>query len=573
MSRADDILQALLARRPAPILERRTRLPYGWAIWLRALPPVAVTFRDADVVREMAAHPPAPHERGPQKVLGFWQAFRRLWWQGWDPAPADQRGLRWLAAFCSFLLHLGLMLALLWIAHIRWALPPDSGESGRVQVQFVGRGTPQPGGGEEGEAAPEAEAETVAAAAGAARRQAPSRSPSASQARAPAKAGASSPVPPPPAEVLPAEAPQQTAQAAAPQPLQVTEAPAPTSDFVLPPPPAVRAPSIVPAPAAATQVQVIEREVRPVADAPPAPPRIQPREIVVPAPSMQTEVREREVTPLPRPEMQVPVVRQREPEPALRMPELEVRQAELPAMQPAPSTTPADAGNAAAATSPAPSTSARNASAVSNTAPMAAPAGSRAEAPSSVSPGVPGAPPGQAGPRAADRSGGWDAAARADDWGASAHSQRGDAGAAARQGEGLFDADGRARVPGSGQAGAGSQGRGAPGGDSDTWTRDRIAESGNWLKRPPYDYTPTSLDRYWVPNESLLEEWVRKGIKKIEIPIPGTNTRISCVVSLLQFGGGCGLSNPNMNEQPAEARPPPDIPFKKELQEDNGSVR
>jgi hypothetical protein len=72
-------------------------------------------------------------------------------------------------------------------------------------------------------------------------------------------------------------------------------------------------------------------------------------------------------------------------------------------------------------------------------------------------------------------------------------------------------------------------------------------------------------------SESLLAEWVRKGIKNIEIPIPGTNTRISCVVSLLQFGGGCGLSNPNMQEQPAQARPPPDVPFKKELQEENGS--
>ncbi|MEE7561273.1 transmembrane repetitive protein, partial [Xanthomonas sp. Kuri4-2] len=124
-----------------------------------------------------------------------------------------------------------------------------------------------------------------------------------------------------------------------------------------------------------------------------------------------------------------------------------------------------------------------------------------------------------------------------------------------------------------GAPGEGTAARGAPGGDSDSWTRDRLAQSGTWLKRPPYDYTPTSLDRYWIPNESLLQEWVRRGLKQIEIPIPGTTTRITCVVSLLQFGGGCGLSDPNMNEQPAQARPPPDIPFKRELQEDNGSVR
>jgi len=76
-----------------------------------------------------------------------------------------------------------------------------------------------------------------------------------------------------------------------------------------------------------------------------------------------------------------------------------------------------------------------------------------------------------------------------------------------------------------------------------------------------------------VPSGTLLDEWVRKGIKQVAIPIPGTNKHIVCVVSLLQFGGGCGVSDPNLNDQPAVARPPPDIPFKPELQEDNGSLR
>ncbi len=80
-----------------------------------------------------------------------------------------------------------------------------------------------------------------------------------------------------------------------------------------------------------------------------------------------------------------------------------------------------------------------------------------------------------------------------------------------------------------------------------------------------------SFDKYWAPNESLLAEWVRRGIQTMEIPIPGTNSKISCVISVLQFGGGCGLTDPNMQDQPAVARPPPDIPFKKELQENNGS--
>ncbi|WP_433851757.1 hypothetical protein [Stenotrophomonas nitritireducens] len=148
----------------------------------------------------------------------------------------------------------------------------------------------------------------------------------------------------------------------------------------------------------------------------------------------------------------------------------------------------------------------------------------------------------------------------------------GGAGAASDQGGGgLFNADGSVRLADGGDRGQASGERGAPGGQSDTWSREQIDRAGTWLKRPPYEHSPTSFDKYWVPNESLLAEWVRKGIKSIEIPIPGSENRISCVISILQFGGGCGLNNPNMQDQPASARPPPDIPFKKELQDDNGS--
>jgi len=100
-----------------------------------------------------------------------------------------------------------------------------------------------------------------------------------------------------------------------------------------------------------------------------------------------------------------------------------------------------------------------------------------------------------------------------------------------------------------------------------------LDRAGQWLKRPGYEYTPTSFDKYWRPRETLLQEWVRKGIKSITIPIPGTKKRINCAISLLQLGGACGLSDPDSNEQPAEGRPPPDIPFKPWLQEDNGSIR
>jgi hypothetical protein len=71
------------------------------------------------------------------------------------------------------------------------------------------------------------------------------------------------------------------------------------------------------------------------------------------------------------------------------------------------------------------------------------------------------------------------------------------------------------------------------------------------------------FDKYWNPRESLLAEWVRKGIKSVEIGIPGTTKKVRCVVSLLQAGGGCGLYDPNLKDQPAGARPPPEIPVKR----------
>ena len=42
---------------------------------------------------------------------------------------------------------------------------------------------------------------------------------------------------------------------------------------------------------------------------------------------------------------------------------------------------------------------------------------------------------------------------------------------------------------------------------------------------------------------------------------------------LLQLGGGCGISDPNLQDQEAIARPPPDIPFKPELQEDQDALK
>ncbi len=96
---------------------------------------------------------------------------------------------------------------------------------------------------------------------------------------------------------------------------------------------------------------------------------------------------------------------------------------------------------------------------------------------------------------------------------------------------------------------------------------------GTWLKRPPIDYTPGRLERFFVPSGTLLEEWVRRNIREVFVPIPGSKKRIVCKVSLLQAGGGCTIDDPNLRDQEAEARKPPDVPFKPDLQEDQRSLK
>ncbi|MDR6675011.1 hypothetical protein [Xanthomonas sp. 1678] len=562
MTRATDILDALLARSPRKLLrDRRTGLPYGWAHWIASQPVKPRPFVSSQLIAALPAPALAPTARLP--ALSAWQAFRRLWWQDWDPAPYDQRWWRRIAALVSLALHLLFALFLLWVAFVRLLPPrPDAGEAGRVQVEFVGRGTPAETGG--GAAAQDAAAAAAAQqAAAAAARQAAATA--AAQTAAAARAASATPASAAQAVASPPPLPPE-------QPLQVTETAQPRSDFVLPPP-SVREPALTPREIAPPSVQVTERQIDVVTEVPIVA-QIRPREVAVPRPpAPQLQVREREVpAPLPQVQVQVPQIRPREPAPTLRAAEApQVRQIELPTpaaaaapvvappAQPSDATASAPANAAASAQSATPTSTAAQGKAETQ-APAgtgAAPPGSRAAAPGS-------------GPAAVARDGGWATPQRGDDWGASARNRAGDAGAGQRNG--LFNGDGSVRVPG-GEGQGKAPPRGAPGTETDSWSRDQIAKAGEWLKRPPYDYKPTSFDKYWLPNATLLEEWVRRGVKTVNIPIPGTTSSISCVVSILQLGGGCGITDPNLNDQPASARPPPDVPFKPGLQEDNGSVK
>ncbi|KRG71211.1 hypothetical protein ABB29_04625 [Pseudoxanthomonas dokdonensis] len=536
------------------MLERQTGLSYGWGLWLRALPqrlgPITRERANA-VVGELAMRPPRPAGTI-LPALSTWQAWRSLLHQGWEPPLREERGLRWFAGSVSGLVHVLFVLFLILFAAVR--LPPparDAGDSSRVQVQYVGNGTPEYTGGG-GEPAPP----TATAAVPQPRQNPP----------APAQAAlASAPVAPPtittpelasPPPVTVPEAALNVPERAVPEPstpparqvLQVTEVPQPTREFVLTAPqPAgeVTAPEIQPRALAVPERSIEVLQAPQLATPTPATAIASPT-LARPLP----EVRQREISaPLPavpRVDVQTPSVQA----PTLPSPELSVREASIPtpaappaqtepSAPPAPTPTPAAPAPAVTSTSPASSTASRP--------PASVPSDNRA-----------------AGPARRANDGGWSTPRRGDDWGAADRNQAGDSGANAGKTAGLFNADGSVRLPGQ----ASSQGdepgdRGAPGGANDQWTLERIEQSGTWLKRPPSDYQPTLFDKYWAPNDSILAEWVRRGIKKLEIPIPGTSKKISCDISLLQLGGGCGISDPNLNEQPAQARPPPEIPTKR----------
>ncbi|ATS90134.1 transmembrane repetitive protein [Xanthomonas citri pv. fuscans] len=599
MTTAADLLQALRARMPGKlIVDRRTGLPYGWGIWMGNRKHVAAPFNDDQVMDVLLARE-QPARRGVAGVslLSPFQAFRSLWWQHWDPRPKDQRRQHWLAVLGSLLIHLGFIALLVWVVTVRWA-PEETtpGDESRVRMTLIGDGAEEQGGGE-GQPAAEASMQASAAAApspahagasAAKSKAAPLSTPTPAQ-------PAANPVEPPDTAQAPEHAPEPVQAASEPvaadipqvtfqvppvtieAPLQVTETPVATTDFVVPPPPTITlTPRAIER--AAPQVEVRQRDIQTLTERP------QVRELQRPATDVALRtataptVRERDVVIPERPQISAPAARLREISPTVRMPDVAVRPAELPNVPdptPAPvaATPVVPAAPAPATPDPQPAPSAQAAAQPAQSQASPAPSERSGSAAAAASSPVKPAASSHAGPTPADRSGGWDVAANADDWSKSDRDRQGDTTGANAQRNGMFNADGSVKVAtGTGDAGKATGDRGPPGSEADTWTRDQIAQGGTWLKRPPYGYTPTSLDKYWMPNQTLLQEWVRRGLKKIEIPIPGTTTKISCVVSLLQLGGGCGLSDPNRNDQPATARPPPDVPFKRELQEDKGAL-
>ena len=568
MTSAADIITALNQRRTRFSNRPETpgQMPSGWQRWFDAMPAVdahapgalAPALVDVFAQRPLRAIPRAP------KALTRLQSFGRLLQQEWTPNARDERGLRIGVGAVDILLHLVLVGMLLWLMYLRFMAlmqaPPE--EEQAVQVEFIGRGNIAEGGG----AIANAGAESAPASPAPATR-ASTPAPATGRPDAPIETLS---IPSPPQVAANSEAPQRVrelaplAVAEAAQPLAVTEVREPEPQaFQLPPP----KPRDTPQPQLQVREVQARQQVEEIAVLRTQPQRsLQPREI-------QAEVKVQELRDqpqeldIPAPQRMATVQTRSAPSQAtnnaqVRVPELRGEVRDIP-MPPGGAPTPssqAGSGTAAQANANKPGAGGERGS-----APAAgqAPAGTGAGAKPAEQGGRGVTTTGSgAGPANKPAPGGWPGPAKSDDWGASKRNVAGTGNGSGKNGDGdgkpgLFNEDGRPRL-------------------SDEWTQVSgidVDRSGTWLKRPGLEYRGTRFDQYWIPQGTLLEEWVRRGIKKVSIPIPGSDTRLECVVSLLQLGGGCFPVNPNVNEQPARARKAPDIPFKPGLQEDNGSVK
>ncbi len=538
MISADALIHAVQLRMQVARHWRRAPgdFPAGWQQWFDSMHERvgAVTGAGAEaIVAEFVQRPLSVPPRR-MSELTRWQAFTTLWQQEWHAQESsDERRWHWIAAGVSGCWHLLLVAILAWLMYLDLfgaAHPPPKGEEALVQVEFIGDGTPEEiGGGPESETIEPEQADPAPidpAPIDQAATAQPSETPATTPIAVPSQ-------PLPDVAVLPSSTPSPTLSLSAPeivqreipqpappeadQPLMVSEpVPDRSEVFVLPSPvPRIEVPLEAPeliAPAPAIEVAAI----------PPAPRRSVQRlpQAQIEQPALQPVVPDLAVRdlPAPLPRATVPVIQPEVPAvPAWATPAPHVREREIPSP-------PARERETASAP------------------PVAA----------------------TAGPEKTPAPGGWPSPERADDWGSTV---RDILGAQSGEPPGLYGSDGSVRL-------AETPGSAAPGQPPGTITEEiaDLDRAGTWLRRPPNDYEPTAFDQYWRPNESLLAEWVRRSVNTVRIPIPGTNKYIECTTVMLIMGGSCGIGDPNLNEQPATARPPPDVPFKPELQEGNGSA-
>ena len=589
MTTGQDVIAALNQRRllktghePSP-----SQLPVGWQGWLDATVQAAAPIRHAapQAWIDRLVQRPAPSV---SKNGGLGLPFFQLLRLGRPPDPREDRKLRIGVVSVDVLLPLVLVALLLWLMYLRFlalAQQQEDEQGEAVQVEFIGRGNVATGGG----ALANAGAESAPAAASAARRPSPTTSTNPGQAAARA-ADANQPIAleqvaasPPQTLTADQTAPKLTqpkpvpSEATAAQQLQVSNVPQPQPEsFQLPPPrertvvmPEVKLRDVQPQ----QQVEAIATlEAQPVRTL-----QVKPKDVQLRAPELKTQVQTLEMF---TPDASV-LTRERtlpskpaQASASVQVPQLQGQVRELPMKPGDGGAVAATPGNGHASNGQASAAGAGgNTANAAGTGQAQAGQGAGTQAAQSGGRGVSTAGTG-AGPGLKAAPGGWPGAGKSDDWGAS---NRNVAGTGTGTGSGAGKGNGR---NGNGRNGEGDGKSGLFNADGsallpDNWSKNSgvdLDRSGTWLKRPGLEYRGTRFDQYWIHEGNLLQEWVRKGVKELSIPIPGTKLKLKCVVSLLQFGGGCMPENPDANEQNSTGRKAPEIPFKPALQEDNGSV-
>ena len=478
----------------------------------------------SDVFFERGPKPPT--RRLPE--LTRWQAIRRLFNQEWLPPGPEDRKLRISAAFISTLMNLFFFAMLLWLMYWKFMMPPRPEMDESIRVQMSGAGAPE----EEGGGAPERAGDIEVAS---------------DQSRS-----AQSAVDAPASESANATAPEMVQENIEATSVPVTQATVPTHSTVAPPIQHIEQPAESQPIVASKPTQAVT-EYR-VPDIKPMPLPAQ-RPVELKAETLP------ELATLPMPA---------EPEPAaprVSMPNVRIApNTQAPkgmqasdltgAVKALPNPTPSNgsaAGQADSSDKAQASTTTGAQNAATNAAPTAAAGNKQGVAANAQG----------AGAATSPKQGSVPTPIRGDDWGDAKKNVagtpkggsrgNGKANGTGNNTAGIFNPDGSIRLP--------DQFKAKP--------PDPYKE-GSWMKRPGIVVQDTVFNKYWRPPGTLLEDWVRRGIKAISIPIPGTNMVLNCQISLLQLGGGCipGSGKNGPKDNPATARPPPDIPFKRELFED-----
>ncbi|HEV8694047.1 MAG TPA: hypothetical protein VGQ93_07675, partial [Lysobacter sp.] len=241
MFTAADLIQALQRRLLLAAPHRRRppgEFPPGWQTWFASMQAHidAVTGATAQSLVDIFLQRPLAERPRRSEELSRWQAFNTLWRQDWHGPEPEDRKVRWVAGIFTVLWHLFVGGMLLWLMYTQFLALEDEASKRRgqevVQVEFIGRGTPDEAGGGDTQQQPQETEEAAAPAEAAA--AAPS------DLAADVSAQTAPPIDAPIPEIEQRDVLEPQVPPVQPPPVQqsvAVSAPTPeTTDFVLPPP-------------------------------------------------------------------------------------------------------------------------------------------------------------------------------------------------------------------------------------------------------------------------------------------------------------------------------------------------